>query len=64
MLCVCVLDQEESSVLASTALAVVQRTAVYLTVYSDYLTGLRESLSQPYRCRSCLKMSNAITDFV
>ena len=39
----CVLGGEGSWVFASTALVVVW-TAMYLTRYSDYLTGFRESL--------------------
>ena len=45
--CVCVLNGEGSRMYARTALLVVW-TAVYLTGYSDYLTGFRESLSLPY----------------
>ena len=41
--CMCVLDGEESMVYASTALVVVQ-AVVYLTGYSDYLTGFCELL--------------------
>ena len=46
--CVCVLDREGRWVFASRALVVV-RTAVYLTSYSDHLTGFREPLSSPCR---------------
>ena len=45
----CVLDREGSKVFASTALVVlVVRTAMYLTIYNDYLTSLCEPLSSPY----------------
>ena len=50
--CVCVLDGEGSRMVVSRTLAVawttVAWTTVYLTGYSDYLTGLWEPLSPPY----------------
>ena len=52
--CVYVLGREWSWVFASTALVVVW-TAIYLTSYSDYLTGFHEPLSTPYRCHTSLK---------
>ena len=69
--CVCVLlgggggggsswGREQSSYLA----VVVVETAVYLTGYSDCLTGFYEPLSPPYRCHAGLKMSSTITDCV
>ena len=48
--CVRVIDKERSRVFASTALALaVVWTAMYLTYYSGYLTGVHESLSPPCR---------------
>ena len=52
--CVCVLGREGSWVFASTALVVVW-TAMYLTSYSDYLTGFHEPPSPPYRCHTSFK---------
>ena len=54
--CMCVLDRERSLVFSSAALVVIQ-TAMYLTsyTYNDYLTGLHEPLSPPYRCHASSK---------
>ena len=45
---------EGSWVFAATALAAV-RPAMYLTGYSNYLTGFHESLSPPYKGHIALK---------
>ena len=45
--CVCVFGVKGSCVFASTVLVAVWM-AVYLTSYSDYLTGFREPLLPPY----------------
>ena len=61
--CVCVPDREGSWAF-DTAVVVVVPTAVYLTGYSDCLTGFREPLSPLYNyiCYTGLKkMSSAIT---
>ena len=54
-MCVCVLDREGSWAFASRALAVVF-TAVYLTGYSDCLTGFHKPLLPPYGCHTGLKI--------
>ena len=54
-----VLDMEESWVFANTALVI--WTAVFLTSYSDYLTGFYEPLSPPYKCDAGLKNVFVIT---
>ena len=51
---VCVLGGEWNRVFASTALVVVWM-AMYLTSYSDYLTGFHEPLCLPYGCHTDLK---------
>ena len=51
--CVCVVDGEGNRMFTSRAVTVVQ-TTVYLTSYSDGLTGFLESLLPP-RCHSGLK---------
>ena len=61
MLRVCMLDREgRTSCVSSTAVyiyiyIVVVWTAVHLTGYSDYLTGVREPLSTSYICHTGLK---------
>ena len=51
---VCVLERKGNRVFASRTLVVVW-TAVYLTGYSDWLTGFWEPLLLPYSCHTCLK---------
>ena len=58
--CVCVLGEEGSWVLANTAL-VLAWTAMYLTGYSDYLTGFHEPPSPCYRCHWFEKLSSTVT---
>ena len=52
-MCVCVPDREESRVFANRGVDsgsnVIVWMMVYLTGYSDYLTGFCEPLSPPYR---------------
>ena len=61
-MCVCVLGVARSWMFASTAL-VVEWTAMYMTDYSDYLTGFCEPLLPPYWYVTLVgKMSKAITD--
>ena len=50
----CAVDGEGSMAFVSRALVAVW-TAVYLTGYSDCLTGFRELLSPPYRCQTGMK---------
>ena len=52
--CVRVLDREGSRVVARTSLAIVQ-TVIYLTGYSDRLTGFRDPLSPPCGCHTGVK---------
>ena len=52
--CACVLDREGSKVFASRTPVVVYM-AVYLTCYSDCLTGFQEPLLPPYRHHIGLK---------
>ena len=52
--CVSVLGREGNWVFASKALVVVW-TTMYLTGYSDWLTGFGGPLSPPYRCHTSLK---------
>ena len=56
---VCVLDRKGNRVFASRTLLVV-RTAVYLTGYSDWLTGFWEPLLLPYSCHTCLKNAQSV----
>ena len=54
--CVCAVDREGSLLFASSApLPAVVWTPMYLTGYSDYLTGGLEQSSPPYRCHTGLK---------
>ena len=48
---------------SSTVVVLVAWTAVYLTGYSDYLTGFHQPFLPPYtkRCHPGLKMSSMIT---
>ena len=54
--CVCILDREGSRVFASGALVAVVQMVVYLTGYSDCLTGFHEPLLPHYRCLAGLKI--------
>ena len=53
-LCVPVLHSDGSWVFASTDV-IVAWTVMYLTGYSDCLTGFHEQFSPPYRCHTGLK---------
>ena len=55
--CACALDEEGSLAFASKALVVVWTAMpyIYLTGYSDYLTGFCEPLLSPFRCHTAVK---------
>ena len=64
--CVCVcsrLGRELSVLLVQLQQQSIDGRVLCLTGYSDYLTGVREPLSLPYRCHTSFKRSNAITFF-